>query len=95
MTSAVCRSSRIFGTRARHGWDIGRTSCTGGAKTTADRADWSCVLRPRDANDRRHTRRAVVTSSQLAEMEPSQGEVIWSTVFPSEVANAILDLVDG
>ncbi|WP_116204998.1 hypothetical protein [Amycolatopsis circi] len=30
--------------------------------------------------------------SPLAEMEPSPGEVIWSTLFPSEVASAILEL---
>lgn len=32
--------------------------------------------------------------SSLAEMEPSQGEIIWSTLFPSEVASAILALDD-
>lgn len=32
--------------------------------------------------------------SPLAEMEPSQGEIIWSTLFPSEVASAILALDD-
>ena len=32
--------------------------------------------------------------SPLAEMNPGSGEIIWSTLFPSEVANAILDL-DG
>ncbi len=32
--------------------------------------------------------------SPLAEMAPSQGEIIWSTLFPSEVANAILELED-
>lgn len=31
-------------------------------------------------------------SSPLAEMNPGAGEIIWSTLFPSEVANAILDL---
>jgi hypothetical protein len=30
--------------------------------------------------------------SPLAEMEPRPGEIIWSTMFPSEVENAILDL---
>lgn len=30
--------------------------------------------------------------SPLAEMEPASGEIIWSTLFPSEVAGAILDL---
>lgn len=30
--------------------------------------------------------------SPLAEMEPSSGEIIWSTLFPSEVASAILEL---
>lgn len=25
-------------------------------------------------------------------MNPSSGEIIWSTLFPSEVANGILDL---
>lgn len=29
--------------------------------------------------------------SPLAEMSPGSGEIIWSTLFPSEVANAILD----
>lgn len=34
--------------------------------------------------------------SPLAEMNPGSGEIIWSTLFPSEVANDILDLdVDG
>ena len=34
--------------------------------------------------------------SPLAEMNPDSGEIIWSTLFPSEVANAILDLdLDG
>ena len=32
--------------------------------------------------------------SPLAEMDPGSGEIIWSTLFPSEVANEILDL-DG
>lgn len=32
--------------------------------------------------------------SPIAEMEPTTGEIIWSTLFPSEVARAILDL-DG
>jgi len=30
--------------------------------------------------------------SPLAEMNPGSGEIIWSTLFPSEVANAILEL---
>lgn len=30
--------------------------------------------------------------SPLAEMNPGSGEIIWSTLFPSEVANEILDL---
>jgi hypothetical protein len=30
--------------------------------------------------------------SPLAEMNPGSGEIIWSTLFPSEVAKAILDL---
>ncbi len=30
--------------------------------------------------------------SPLADMEPSEGEIIWSTLFPSEIASAILDL---
>ena len=30
--------------------------------------------------------------SPLAEMNPGSGEIIWSTLFPSEVASAILDL---
>jgi len=30
--------------------------------------------------------------SPLAKMNPGSGEIIWSTLFPSEVANAILDL---
>ncbi|MBP2323265.1 hypothetical protein JOF56_003650 [Kibdelosporangium banguiense] len=30
--------------------------------------------------------------SQLAAMDPSPGEIIWSTLFPSEVASAILEL---
>jgi hypothetical protein len=30
--------------------------------------------------------------SPLATMEPSPGEIIWSTLFPSEVASAILEL---
>lgn len=30
--------------------------------------------------------------SPLADMEPSPGEIIWSTLFPSEVASAILEL---
>jgi hypothetical protein len=30
--------------------------------------------------------------SPLAEMNPGSGEIIWSTLFPSELANAILDL---
>lgn len=34
--------------------------------------------------------------SPLAEMNPGSGEIIWSTLFPSEVASAILDLdADG
>lgn len=34
--------------------------------------------------------------SPLAEMDPDSGEIIWSTLFPSEIANEILDLdVDG
>lgn len=33
--------------------------------------------------------------SALAELEPSQGEIIWSTLFPSEVADAILGLAEG
>lgn len=32
--------------------------------------------------------------SPLAELEPSQGEIIWSTLFPSEVADTILGLTD-
>lgn len=32
--------------------------------------------------------------SPLAEMNPGSGEIIWSTLFPSEVASAILDLDD-
>jgi hypothetical protein len=28
----------------------------------------------------------------LVEMQPQTGEIIWSTMFPSEVASAILDL---
>lgn len=32
--------------------------------------------------------------SPLTEMDPGSGEIIWSTLFPSEVANEILDL-DG
>lgn len=32
--------------------------------------------------------------SLLADMEPSQGEIIWSTLFPSEVASVILTLDD-
>lgn len=32
--------------------------------------------------------------SPLAEMNPGSGEIIWSTLFPTQVANAILDL-DG
>lgn len=32
--------------------------------------------------------------SPLAGLEPSQGEIIWSTLFPSEVASAILALDD-
>jgi hypothetical protein len=30
--------------------------------------------------------------SPLAEMNPGSGEIIWSTLFPSEVANEILEL---
>jgi hypothetical protein len=30
--------------------------------------------------------------SPLAAMYPGSGEIIWSTLFPSEVAKAILDL---
>ncbi len=30
--------------------------------------------------------------SPLAEMEPGSGEIIWSTLFPSEVATAVLEL---
>jgi hypothetical protein len=30
--------------------------------------------------------------SPLAEMNPGSGEIIWSTLFPSEIANEILDL---
>jgi hypothetical protein len=30
--------------------------------------------------------------SPLAEMKPGSGEIIWSTLFPSQVADAILDL---
>lgn len=30
--------------------------------------------------------------SQLAEMEPSPGEIIWSTLFPSAIASSILEL---
>ena len=30
--------------------------------------------------------------SPIAEMEPATGEIIWSTPFPSEIANAILGL---
>lgn len=33
--------------------------------------------------------------SALAELEPSQGAIIWSTLFPSEVADAILGLAEG
>lgn len=33
--------------------------------------------------------------SPLAEMEPRPGEIIWSTMFPSAVADAILDLDDA
>lgn len=32
--------------------------------------------------------------SALAEMEPAQGEIIWSTLFPTEVADAILQRGD-
>lgn len=32
--------------------------------------------------------------SPLVEMSPASGEIIWSTLFPSEVASAILDLDD-
>lgn len=32
--------------------------------------------------------------SPLAEMNPGPGEITWSTLFPSNVASAILDLVD-
>jgi hypothetical protein len=30
--------------------------------------------------------------SPLADMEPSPGEIIWSTLFPSEIGSAILEL---
>jgi hypothetical protein len=30
--------------------------------------------------------------SPIAEMEPGSGEIVWSTLFPAEVASAILDL---
>ena len=30
--------------------------------------------------------------SPLAEMNPGSGEIIWSTIFPPEIANEILDL---
>lgn len=30
--------------------------------------------------------------SELAELEPGPGEIVWSTLFPSEVASAILEL---
>lgn len=33
--------------------------------------------------------------SPLAEMNPASGEIIWSTLFPSEIASAILDLDDA
>ncbi|WP_281271746.1 hypothetical protein [Nocardioides immobilis] len=32
--------------------------------------------------------------SPIAGMEPGPGEVIWSTLLPSDVASAILDLDD-
>lgn len=32
--------------------------------------------------------------SPLAEMNPGSGEIIWSTLFPSEIASAILDMDD-
>jgi hypothetical protein len=30
--------------------------------------------------------------SPLAEIHPGSGEIIWSTLFPSEVANEVLEL---
>lgn len=32
--------------------------------------------------------------SPLVEMSPAPGEIIWSTLFPSEVASAVLELDD-